>query len=109
MSITLESFGESNLQQIEYLLAQSVKGLHLLFDSQTIKQAYTQPRNGIMDFDQEDREKVQNLFSGLIQNTSLDAKKDYLSQLSDEDQEVLIKAYFHIVENTIKNSLKISH
>ncbi len=109
MSITLESFGESNLQQIEYLLAQSVKGLHLLFDKQIIKKAYTQPKNGILDFDQEDRDKVQNLFAGLIQNTSLSDKKGYLKQLSDEDHEVLIKAYFHIVENTIKNSLKISH
>lgn len=109
MSITLESFGELNLQQIEYLLAQSVKGLHLLFDKQKIKSAYTQPKNGIMDFDKEDRDKIQNLFAGLIQSTSLWDKQGYLKKLSDEDQEVLIKAYFHIVENTIKNSLKLTH
>lgn len=109
MSITLESFGELNLQQIEYLLAQSVKGLHLLFDKQKIKLAYTKPKNGILDFDKEDRDKIQNLFSGLIKSTSLDQKEGYLNKLSDEDQEVLIKAYFHIVENTIKNSLKLTH
>lgn len=109
MSITLESFGESNLQQIEYLLAQSVKGLHLLFDTKKIKLAYTQPKNGIMDFDKEDIDKIQNLFSGLIQSTSMVEKKGYLDNLSEEDQEVLIKAYFHIVENTIKNGLKLTH
>lgn len=109
MSITLESFGESNLQQIEYLLAQSIKGLHLLFDKQKIKLAYTQPKNGIVDFDKEDRDKIQALFAGLIQSTSIHDKEGYLNQLSDEDQEILIKAYFHIVENTIKNSLKMTH
>ncbi len=109
MSITLESFGESNLQQIEYLLSQSVKGLHLLFDKQKIKLAYTQPKNGIMDFDREDLDKIQNLFSGLIQSSSMNEKRGYLDNLSEEDQEVLIKAYFHIVENTIKNSLKLTH
>ena len=109
MSITLESFGEGNLQQIEYLLAQSIKGLHFIFDKQRIRLAYTQPRNGILDFDKEDRDKIQSLFSGLIQSTSINDKEGYLSQLSDEDQEILIKAYFHIVENTIKNSLKMTH
>ncbi len=109
MSITLESFGEFNLQQIEYLLAQSVKGLHLLFDKELIKQAFTQPKNGISDFEQEDRQKIQNLFAGLIESTSLGDKKGYLKKLSSEDQEILIKAYFHIVENTIKNSLKLTH
>lgn len=109
MSITLESFGEGNLQQIEYLLAQSTKGLHLIFDKQKIRSAYTQPKNGILDFDKEDRDKIQNLFSGLIQSTSMNDKEGYLSQLSEEDQEILIKAYFHIVENTIKNSLKLTH
>lgn len=109
MSITLESFGELNLKQIEYLLAQSVKGFHLLFDRKLIKQTFTQPKNGIVDFEKEDRHKIQNLFAGLIESTSLGEKEGYLKKLCEEDKEILIKAYFHIVENTIKNSIKQIH
>lgn len=109
MSITLESFGETNLQAIEYLLAQSVKGMHFLFDKHQIKVAFTQPTNGIVVFEQEDRNKIQHLFAGLIEKTTFIDKQNYFNALGDEDREVLIKAYFHIVENTIKNSLKITH
>jgi hypothetical protein len=109
MSITLESFGEFNLQQIESLLAQSVKGHHLLFDKMQIKSAFTKPLNGITDFDKEDRNKIQTLFAGLIESSSFDEKKGYLQRLSEEDKQIIIKAYFHIVENTIKNSLKLTH
>lgn len=109
MSITLESFGEKNLQHIEYFLAQSVKGQHLLFQPEQIRLVYTRPKNGNLDFENEDREQVQNLFARLIECSDLYEKQNYLASLSEEDQELLIKAYFHIVENTIKNALGQSH
>lgn len=109
MSITLESFGEENLRHIEYFLSQSVKGVHLLFDIEHIKLVYSQPKNGNFDFEKEDREKVQLLFAGLIKCCDMQEKKDYLESLSQDDMEILIKAYFHIVENTIRNAHKLEH
>ena len=109
MSITLESFGEENLRHIEYFLAQSVKGFHLLFDVKHIKLAYSQPKNGNLDFYKEDRGRVQRLFAGLIECCGMQDKRSYLESLSQEDMEVLIKAYFHIVENTIRHAHKLEH
>lgn len=109
MSITLNGFDEQNMQEIEYLLAQSTKGLHLLFNRNHIKRALQEPVNGNQDFDKEDRNKVQNIFSTFIEKNSFAEKEEYLSQLCEEDRELLIKAYFHIVENTIKRTTKLVH
>lgn len=109
MSITLDCFDEQNMHEIEYLLAQSTRGLHLLFDKTHIKRALQEPTNGNQDFDKEDRSKVQNLFSDFIEKSSFAEKEEFLMQLPDEDREILIKAYFHIVENTIKRTTKLVH
>lgn len=109
MSITLDCFDEQSMQEIEYLLAQSTKGLHLLFNSSHIKSALQEPVNGIQDFDKEDRNKVQNVFGNFIEKNSFAEKEEYLAQLNEEDRELLIKAYFHIVENTIKRTTKLVH
>lgn len=109
MSITLDCFDEQNMQEIEYLLAQSTRGLHLLFDKAHIKSALQEPVNGNQDFDKEDRNKVQNIFGNFIEKNSFAEKEAYLTELCAEDRELLIKAYFHIVENTIKRTTKLVH
>lgn len=109
MSITLDCFDEQNMQEIEYLLAQSTRGIHLVFDKTLIKRALLEPKNGNTDFDKEDRSKVQNLFSDFIEKPSLTEKEGFLNSLQEEDRELLIKAYFHIVENTIKRTTKLVH
>lgn len=109
MSITLDGFDEKNLQEIEYLLAQSTRGLHILFDRNHIKRALQEPMNGNTDFDKEDRDRVQKLFANFIEKASLAEKEYFLISLPEEDREILIKAYFHIVENTIKKTMKLVH
>ena len=93
---------EDNLSGVEYLLSQSLKGFHFAFEKQDIKLALGSPLNGISEFEYENREKVQEIFSKFVSCQSLEQKQAYLKSLPAIDKELLIKAYFNILENTLR-------
>lgn len=100
---------EENLSGVEYLLSQSLKGFHFAFDKQDIKHALGAPLNGISEFEYENREQVQKIFLGFVKQTSLKSKQEFLKKLSALDKELLIKAYFNILENTLKKCSSVYH
>ncbi len=100
---------EENLASVEYLLSQSMKGHHFIFSTEDIKHALGAPLNGIQNFEYEDREKVQEVFLEFLQKKSFKEKQNFLNSITISKKEVLIKAYFHIVENTIKKCYSHQH
>lgn len=100
---------EENLASVEYLLAQSLKGHHIMFNADDIKLALGAPLNGILNFEYEDRDKVQEIFLEFLQRKSFKEKQNFLESLTICEREVLIKAYFNIVENTIKKCHSHKH
>lgn len=100
---------EENLSGVEYLLSQSLKGFHFAFNKQDIKHALGSPLNGISEFEYENREKVQEIFLNFVKHQSLKAKQDFLAKLPALDKELLIKAYFNILENTLKKCSTVYH
>ena len=93
---------EENLSGVEHLLSQSLKGFHFAFEKQDIKHALGSPLNGICEFEYDNREKVQEIFTDFVMQESLDKKQAYLKSLPALDRELLIKAYFNILENTLR-------
>lgn len=100
---------EQNLDQIEKLLTQSVNGHHYLFETCEIAQILSTPTEEIDFFSFENMDRVQNLFSELINRLTFAEKKMFLSTLDKESYEILVRAYFHILENTILASTKVKH
>lgn len=100
---------EENLSGVEHLLSQSLKGFHFAFDKQDIKLALGSPLNGICEFEYENREQVQELFMGFVKQKTLDNKQAYLKTLPLLEKELLIKAYFNILENTLKKCSQNQH
>ncbi|MGH1468684.1 MAG: hypothetical protein ACRBBP_07370 [Bdellovibrionales bacterium] len=100
---------EENLSGVEHLLSQSLKGFHFAFDKQDIKHALGSPLNGISEFEYENREKVQEIFLEFVKQKTLPSKKEFLKKLPALDKELLIKAYFNILENTLKKCSTIYH
>ena len=91
---------ETNLDAIELLLSMSLRGIHHLFDHQDIAQILSKPTEEIDFFNFKNMDKVQELFLELIQKETLEEKKEFLSNLDRENYEIVLRAYFHIVENT---------
>lgn len=97
------------LDQIEYLLYQSTKGVHFLFDKKEISQILKTPTNEEEFFSQNNIDKVQQLFNDFLNKKSIVEKQIYLSNLDKESFEILVRTYFHIVENSVNISHKQKH
>lgn len=105
----LEEILDENLNAVEHLLSLSLKGYHLAFEKDDIKLALGAPLNGISDFEYEDRTKVQKLFLDFINQKSLLEKKAFVNDIPAVDKELLIKAYFNILESTAKKCSQTFH
>jgi hypothetical protein len=97
------------LQEIEYLLSQSIQGLHLLFDNVVIAKILSTPTEDMDFFNFENIKRVQGILSDFISQKSLMEKQTFLKELSDEDYELLVRTYFNIVDNAILESTEFKH
>lgn len=98
------------LKEIEFLFNQSTKGIHLLFeDNKKLAHILSVPTKEKSFFDSKNMHKIQEVFTGLISKKSLKEKQIYLSSLNSENFEILVRTYFHIVDNTILTQNKTIH
>jgi hypothetical protein len=100
---------DSHLDQIEHLLAQSMNGIHLLFDNETIARVLKTPTDDKDLFNSGNLEKIQDLFSRFVEADSLDDKLSFLQSLDSVSYELLLRTYFHIVEHSLYASDTIRH
>ncbi len=92
---------DSHLDEIEHLLAQYMNGIHLLFDNETIARILKTPTVEKELFAISNLDKIQALFADFVQQESFHAKQEFLSSLDGESFELLLRTYFHIVDNSI--------
>ena len=100
---------DSHIDQIEHLLVQSMNGIHLLFDNETIARILKKPTEEIDLFHMRNLDKIQDLFSQFIQKASFQEKLLFLSELDSESYEMLLRTYFHIVDNSIFTADSLRH
>lgn len=91
----------THLDQIEHLLAQSMNGIHLLFDNATIAKVLRIPTEDDELFAFQNLDRIQDLFSQLVQHESFQSKVSFLKSLETDAFEMLLRTYFHIVENSL--------
>ena len=95
---------DSHLDQIEHLLAQSMNGIHLLFDNETIARILKTPTEEKELFQLSNLDKIQELFTDFVQKESFFEKQEYLQSLDQTSFELLLRTYFHIVDNSLFTS-----
>ncbi|MGI9548570.1 MAG: hypothetical protein ACR2M7_01115 [Bdellovibrionales bacterium] len=101
---------KKQLKEIEFLFDQSTKGLHLLFDdNKKLTNILKIPTIEKHFFNSENIKKIQSVFTDLISKKSFQDKKRYLNELNSENYEILVRTYFHIVDNTILSTNKNIH
>lgn len=92
---------DSHLDEIEHLLAQSMNGIHLLFDNETIARILRKPTEELDLFTDSKLDKIQDLFSAFIQKVTFQEKQIFLAELDPDSYEMLLRTYFHIVDNSL--------
>lgn len=106
----IESIEDRNIEEIEYLVQQSTRGLHFLFDREDIVHALTKSESeGFEFFTFETRNKVQGLLLEVIEKKTFREKRTFLKTLENVDHDLLIQAYFHLVDNTILAQTNSKH
>ena len=96
------------IDQVEYLISQSIQGNHVLFDSEMIKDILkrSDPQNMLST---EDAYSVEHHIQALIEQPTLQAKRAYLDGLDRPTLERVIKTYFNIVENSLYENVEVRH
>ena len=100
---------EYHLDGIESLLAQSMRGIHLLYDNDTIAKILQKPTEEIEFFTMDNLERIQDLFSKLIERETFKGRQSFLNSLDPDSFEILLRTYFHILENSIQTACSLKH
>lgn len=95
--------------QIEYLIHQSTLGVHFLFDKNDVARVLKTPTDEKEFFTLKNMERVQNLLTNFLEKPTLQAKESFLEELPQTERDLMIRAYFHLVENTILANFDLKH
>ena len=99
---------QKQLSQVEYLIEQSARGHHVLFDIDIIRDAFN-----AAEADQEDNEEsdeaIEKHIETLILRPTLLAKRTYLENLDPRIFRRVVRTYFSIVENNIFETNKFDN
>ena len=99
----------NQLEHFEDLLAQSARGIHLMFDNMTIADVLKTPLEEDSYFTVENMNKAQDLLTAFLEKNNFVARQSYLDELTHDDQELLIRTYFHLVESTVRQISEFKH
>lgn len=100
---------EKNLQRMESILQQSAMGIHILFENDSLKSVLSQKVDDKDFFDFDKMKRVQDVMTELISKRSYVEQMAYLQDLDKESYSMLVRTYFHLVENTVRSTHDLSH
>jgi hypothetical protein len=95
------AYQEQALEKMEAILNQAAMGIHLLFDKATIASAYKDATDEKDFYDFDKVKVIQDTMTELIAKKTYFEKLAYLQALDKGTLVLLIRAYFHIVENNV--------
>jgi hypothetical protein len=96
---------KSQLEQVQYLIQQSLQGNHILFDGETVRKVLRDQA----PISAEDAYAVEHHIERLILEPSLERKRAYLEQLDRPTFVQVVKTYFNIVENNLFEKNEARH
>lgn len=100
---------KEQIDNLKSILDQSQVGIHLLFDNQLIAKVFKDDTSEEEFFEVENLKKIQDDLMKLLQMKSLSEKQEFIRSLSEDSQNRIVRAYFYIIENNLKQSQKRPH
>ena len=100
---------QTDLHEMEMLLHQSAKGQHFLFDHRQVAQILRKPVDEMEFLSKQNIKRIQRLLKGLLSQKSFYQKQTYLNSLDQDNFELLVRVYFHIVDSAVTGPLKVIH
>ncbi len=94
---------KEQLSAVEYLLAQSAQGNHVLFDVSVVREVFAQPASAMSEAE---AYEVEHHIEKLISLENIRSQKAYIEKLPQTTLFRVVKTYFNIVENNIFENLR---
>ena len=98
---------QEQLEQVEYLIEQSIQGNHILFDTDTVRRIFHSPH--LSACSPEESYSVEHHIERIILQPTLEQKRAYLEGLDANTFKLVVKTYFNIVENNLFEHTEIKH
>lgn len=100
---------EKALERMESLLTHSALGGHVLFENKSIADALREVKDDRDFYDFDKMKRVQDVMTELIAKKTYFEKVAYLRSLDSDSFQMVVRAYFHIVENTVRATHEFPH
>lgn len=101
MVIEIDDIQEMEFSPLEYVIHLGARGNHILFDKDRIREAFANNDEEMADLDSEVVAQVREAISEVFSIPDFEGKKDFLSSLSQEVQDIIIHLYFQMVEKSM--------
>lgn len=93
----------AQMQEIQYIIQQSMNGFHVLFDNETIKKFCRDTGTDTDIFDENKARATERLLEMFMSTPTINGRRSFFDNLNEEEKSLLVRTYFHIVENNILN------
>ena len=89
------------VESFEKIVQSGLRGTHLLFSNQMIREAFTHEKPVELLADQEVAEQVQSALADLLDRESLEDRQEYIEGLERKIRDVLVHLYFGFLDKYI--------
>ena len=89
---------------LDYVIAQGLRGNHILFDNETIRRAFEKGSGELTSLGVERVREVREALRDIFSTPGTEDKRDYIQQLPEEVKHILVFLYFQILEKNILSS-----
>lgn len=100
---------EQQINNLKSILTQSEHGIHVLFENELIAEVFKENLPEEKFFDVENIREVQDDILKLLHCKTLTEKQDYIASLNEKDRHRIVRAYFYIIENNLRQTQKLPH
>lgn len=105
----MEHLQPKQLEHFEDLLAQSARGIHIVFDNLTIADILGKPLPEDSYFTSENMTRAQDLLTTFLEKDTFIKKQIFVDSLQRDEHELLVRTYFHLVESAVQQTSEFKH
>jgi L-rhamnose isomerase len=89
------------IESFEKIVQSGLRGTHLLFSNQMIREAFTREKPVELLADQDVAKQVQSALADLLDRESLEERQEYIEGLERNIRDVLVHLYFGFLDKYI--------
>jgi len=100
----MDKFVDENLRVnmlLDYIINQGLKGNHILFDNEQIRKAFSRQGDALAELGAKRIQEVRDALREIFAIPGMDEKREFIAQLPEEIQSILVLLYFQILEKNI--------